>query len=369
MDIIEYINGYVVFHLPVFWAELESEDMDTQIIKLIGEIDEFKGFWNGMEELGVERLATLRILATIESIGSSTRIEGARLTDREVENLLEGIETHSFRTRDEQEVAGYADTLRLIHESYPNIDLTENNIKYLHKALLRYSTKDAWHLGEYKKHPNHVAAFDEVGNEIGIIFETTSPFETPREMERLISATQAKTINDSEHPLLVIADFIVRFLAIHPFQDGNGRLSRLLTNLMLLRTGYNFVQYSSHERIVESNKEQYYLSLRKAQKELKELPEQDTSPVIWAEFFLTMLKKQKDLLYKKIKREKHAYSEPGLVRDILFLAGEHGRVTVSFLADSLSANRNTIKKHVQTLKQNGRLVLHGQGRGAYYTLP
>ena len=347
-------------------AGMRFGDMDTHIIKLIGEIDEFKGLWKGMGKLGVERLSTLRVLATIESIGSSTRIEGAKLSDREVAALLEGIETRSFRTRDEQEVAGYADTMRLIHESYPEIDLTENNIKYLHKALMRYSTKDEWHLGEYKRHPNHVAAFDEEGNEIGVVFETASPFETPGAMERLVQSTRAKIRNDSEHPLLVISDFIVRFLAIHPFQDGNGRLSRVLTNLLLLRAGYDFVQYSSHERIVESNKDQYYLSLRRAQKALLE---QNALSVIWAEFFLEMLKKQKDLLYEKIKREKFVYSEPKMVRDILMLAGEHGRVTVSFLVKSLSANRNTIKKHVQELNRTGRLALHGQGRGAFYTLP
>jgi len=231
---------------------------------------------------------------------------------------------------------------------------------------MRFSTKDAWHLGKYKKHPNHVAAFDEKGNEIGIIFETAFPFETPRVMEKIVQSTPAKIRNDIEHPLLVISDFIVRFLAIHPFQDGNGRLSRILTNLLLLRAGYNFVQYSSHERIVESNKDQYYLSLRNAQ---KELPEQNAFSVIWAEFFLEMLKKQKDVLYKKIKREKFAHSEPKLDRDILTLAGEHGQVTVSFLVKSLSVNRNTIKKHVQELRRTGRLVLHGRGRGTFYTLP
>ena len=340
--------------------------MDTHIIRLIGETDEFKGLWKGMEKFGVERLSTLRVLATIESIGSSTRIEGAKLTDREVANLLEGIETRSFRTRDEQEVAGYADTLRLIHESYSEIDLTENNIKYLHKTLMHFSTNDAWHLGKYKKHPNHVAAFDKDGNEIGIIFETASPFETPGAMEKLVQSTQARIRNDNEHPLLVISDFILRFLAIHPFQDGNGRLSRVLTNLLLLRAGYSFILYSSHERIVESNKDQYYLSLRKAQ---KDLPEQNAFSIIWTEFFLKMLKKQKDALYEKIKREKLAYSEPKLVRDILTLAGEHGRVTVSFLVKSLSVNRNTIKKHVQELSRTGGLVLHGRGRGAFYTLP
>jgi Fic family protein len=340
--------------------------MNTRIIKIIAEIDEFKGFWKGMDRLAAETLSSLRVLATIESIGSSTRIEGARLTDSEVAVLLEGIEIRSFRSRDEQEVAGYADAMRLIHESYHEIDLSENNIKYLHKVLMRHSVKDDWHLGEYKKHPNHVAAFDQDGNEIGIIFETTSPFETPMEMENLVEFTQEKMKDDSEHPLLIISDFVVRFLSIHPFQDGNGRLSRILTNLLMLRAGYDYVQYSSHERIVEENKEQYYLSLREAQKSLKE---QGPSFLIWTEFFLEMLKRQKDVLFEKIKREKLGHIMPKLSQDLLTLAKEHGQVTVSFLSNALPANRNTVKKHLQQLTRDGKLVLHGKARGAFYTLP
>ena len=340
--------------------------MNTRIIKIIAEIDEFKGFWKGMDRLAAETLSSLRVLATIESIGSSTRIEGARLTDSEVAVLLEGIEIRSFRSRDEQEVAGYADAMRLIHESYHEIDLSENNIKYLHKVLMRHSVKDDWHLGEYKKHPNHVAAFDQDGNEIGIIFETTSPFETPMEMENLVEFTQEKMKDDSEHPLLIISDFVVRFLSIHPFQDGNGRLSRILTNLLMLRAGYDYVQYSSHERIVEATKEQYYLSLREAQKSLKE---QEPSLLIWTEFFLEMLKRQKDVLFEKIKREKLGHIMPKLSQDLLTLAKEHGQVTVSFLSNALPANRNTVKKHLQQLTRAGKLVLHGKARGAFYTLP
>lgn len=339
--------------------------MNKRILKLIAEVDEFKGFWKGMDCLTSETLSNLRVLATIESIGSSTRIEGAKLSDREVAAILEGIDTRSFRSRDEQEVAGYVDAIRLVHESYPEIDLTENNIKYLHKSLMRYSVKDAWHLGEYKKHPNHVAMFDEDGNEIGIIFETTSPFETPAKMKKLVESIRLKMNDDSEHPLVVISDFVVRFLAIHPFQDGNGRLSRILTNLLLLRRGYDYVQYSSHEKIVEANKNRYYLALREAQKVLQE---QGASSFTWTEFFLEMMKKQKDELWEKIKREKMAYSLPQLSQDILDLTRKHGRVTVSFLTTLLQANRNTVKKHVQQLNQAGKLVIHGKGRGVFYTL-
>jgi len=338
--------------------------MTPRIVKLIAEIDEFKGYWKGMATLNVDYLSNLRILATIESIGSSTRIEGAKLSDSEVSALLRGIERHSFRSRDEQEVAGYAEALQLIQESYDEIDLSENNIKYLHQALLKFSEKDGWHLGEYKKHPNHVAAFDADGREIGILFETASPFDTPQMMESLVKATR-KSLKDADtHPLMAIADFIVRFLAIHPFQDGNGRLSRVLTNLLLLRSGYTYVQYSSHESIVEANKDKYYLALRTAQSKLKS---EETSPEIWTAFFLQMLKDQKDHLLKKIEREKIAHALPDVSIQILNLAKEHGRVTVSFITSVLQINRNTIKKHLQYLVRTEKLVLHGKGRGSYYS--
>jgi Fic family protein len=338
--------------------------MTPRIIRLIAEIDEFKGLWKGMATLSVDFLASLRTLATIESIGSSTRIEGARLTDSEVSAIIKGIRARSFRSRDEQEVAGYAEALLLVQESYDEIDLTENNIKYLHKVLLKFSDKDTWHLGEYKKHPNHVAAFDADGREIGILFDTASPFETPQMMNALVSATHKNLKDVDTHPLITVADFIVRFLAIHPFQDGNGRLSRVLTNLLLLRSGYTYVQYSSHESIVEANKDKYYLTLRMAQ---KELGSGEMSPEIWTAFFLEMLKNQKDLLLKKIEREKIAHALPDVSIRILNLAKEHGRVTVSFVTKVLQINRNTAKKHLQYLVRTEKLVLHGKGRGSYYS--
>jgi Fic family protein len=317
-----------------------------------------------MKRLSAQRLAEMRILATIESICSSTRIEGAALSNREVAALLEGLERRSFRSRDEQEVAGYAEAMQLIHDSHGEITLTENNIKYLHKVILQFSAKDSWHLGEYKKHPNHVAAFDAKGNQIGIIFETVSPLDTPRLMKGLVRTTRERFQDEDIHPLLTIADFTVRFLAIHPFQDGNGRLSRILTNLLLVRNGYTFAQYSSHERIVEANKDQYYQALRSSQQKLEAL--HDFS-LTWAAFFLELLKKQKDELNAKIDRERNAQRLPELSVKIESLAKDHGRVTVAFLTGELKANRNTIKKHLQKLVEFNRLVKHGKGRGTYYS--
>ena len=339
--------------------------MTPRIIRLIAEIDEFKGYWKGMATLSINFLSNLRTLAMIESVGSSTRIEGAKLTDSEVSALIKGIGIYSFRSRDEQEVAGYAEALMLIQESYDEIDLTENNIKYLHKVLFKFSDKDTWHLGEYKKHPNHVAAFDADGREIGILFETSSPFETPQMMEALITAAKKNLKDADTHPLIAVTDFIVRFLAIHPFQDGNGRLSRVLTNLLLLRSGYAYVQYSSHESIIEANKDKYYLALRTSQ---KELGSDEKSFEIWITFFLEILKKQKDHLLEKIEREKIAHALPDVSIRILNLAEKHGQITVSFVTNVLQINRNTAKKHLQHLVRTEKLVLHGKGRGSYYYL-
>jgi len=338
--------------------------MTPRIVKLIAEIDEFKGNWKGMKSISIETLSTLRVLATIESIGSSTRIEGSRLSNSEVSALLEGLDLRSFRSRDEQEVAGYAKAMNTIQENHSKIDLTENNIKYLHKVLLQFSTKDSWHLGRYKIHPNHVAAFDSDGNQIGIIFETASPFKTPMLMESLVELTRKRQQDEDTHALLTIADFVLRFLAIHPFQDGNGRLARVLTNLLLFRRGYDFVQYSSHERIVEANKDQYYVALRESQRSLES---DNIFSLRWAEFFLGILVKQKDHLFKKIEREKKAHTLPELSEKILHLTREHGRINVSFISSALEANRNTVKKHIQRLVKKGQLVKHGKGRGTYYS--
>lgn len=338
--------------------------MKNCFIKLIGEIDEFKGYWRGLSSLPVETLSRLRSIATIESIGSSTRIEGARLSDREVEMLLAGLLPASFRNRDEEEVAGYADAIKLIFESHAEIELTENNIRHLHKVLLKHSSKDQWHLGNYKQQPNHIAAFDETGKQVGIIFGTTSPTDTPREMEALISNTQAEMEKSELHPLLIIADFVLHFLAIHPFQDGNGRLSRILTNLLLLRSGYDYVRYSSLERMVEGNRERYYSALHTSQNALKN---GNSESDIWTEFFIEMMKKQQEILQRKLDGERKMTIRPRLSGEILQYAEEQGRVTVLQLAQTFGVSRNTVKSHLQKLVKEGLLTLHGKGRGAYYS--
>lgn len=337
-----------------------------EVLSLIAEIDEFKGAWRAIGRIALERLSSLRRVATIESIGSSTRIEGAKLSDREVEQLLANIRIGSFATRDEQEVAGYAEVMETIFNAYDAIPLTENYIRQLHRDLLIHSSKDEHHRGAYKTLANHVEAFDEDGKSLGVVFETATPFDTPHRMAELVAWVAEREKDKSLHPLLVVAVFVVVFLEIHPFQDGNGRLSRILTTLLLLRASYAYVPYSSLESVIEQSKEGYYLSLRRTQGTIRtDAP--DWNP--WLEFFLRALQRQKQRLEKKMERERIMLADmPELSVLILELAREHGRVTVAEAARVSGASRHTIKDHLKSLVAQGHLTLRGGGRGAWYGL-
>jgi Fic family protein len=337
-----------------------------EILGFIAELDEFKGSWRALSTLAPDRLAALRRVATIESIGSSTRIEGSKLSDREVEKLLSNLEINSFHTRDEQEVAGYAETMELIFKSWEAIALTENHIKQLHRDLLKYSEKDAHHRGEYKTHSNSVAAFDESGKQIGIVFETATPFDTPRLMTEVVDWARELLKSRQLHPLLVIAVFIVVFLEIHPFQDGNGRVSRILTTLLLLQAGYAYVPYGSLESVIEHGKEGYYLALRQTQGSIRtDTP--NWQP--WVLYFLRALQQQMMRLAKKVEREKIVLSAiPELSVKILDYAREHGRVTMGDIVALTGTSRNTLKQHFRHLLEKRHLIMHGSGRGAWYGL-
>ncbi len=345
---------------------IETMEITPEILTIVSAIDEFKGTWSVIGRLAPERLHKLLRVATIESIGSSTRIEGANLTDREVERLLLNLQIERFESRDEQEVVGYANVMSTVFENHAAIDLTENHIKQLHRDLLRHSEKDERHRGEYKTLDNHVEAFDPSGNSLGVVFQTASPFDTPRLMQELVDWTNDSLRESNLHPLLVIAVLVVVFLEVHPFQDGNGRISRILTTLLLLRAGYTYVPYSSLESVVEQSKEAYYLSLRNTQKTIRtETP--DWQP--WLLFFLRALEKQKSHLQQKIQRERIMQGDlPELSTKILELVQEQGRVTVAGVVAATGESRNTVKYHVSSLARNGHLVRHGSGRGVWYGL-
>jgi len=333
---------------------------------LVAEIDEFKGAWRALGTLAPARLAALRRVATIESIGSSTRIEGSKLSDRDVERLLASLAIKSFATRDEQEVAGYAEAMELVFRSWNDIAVTESHIKQLHRDLLVHSEKDARHRGNYKTASNSVAAFDASGKQVGIVFETATPFETPRLMSELLSWFADARAERRMHPLLMIGVFTVVLLAIHPFQDGNGRLSRILTTLLLLQAGYAYIPYSSLESVIEQSKEGYYQALRQTQDKIRsEAP--DWQP--WLSFFLRALQQQMRRLAKKIEREQLLRASlPDISVRILDHAREHGRISIGEMIKLTGISRNTLKQHFRQLVEKGHLTRHGGGHTTWYGL-
>lgn len=337
-----------------------------ELLTLIARIDEFKGAWRALGTLAPDRLSALRRVATIESIGSSTRIEGSKLSDREVERLLSNLQIKTLATRDEQEVAGYAEVMELVFASWQDIPFTENYIKQLHQNLLIHSEKDARHRGSYKTMSNSVVAFDENGAQIGVVFQTATPFDTPRLMTELVSWVQEERAAGRLHPLLIIALWVVVFLEIHPFQDGNGRLSRVLTTLLLQQAGYGYVPYSSLESVIEHNKEAYYLALRQTQGTIRtDAP--NWQP--WLTFFMSSLAEQVKRLEKKVEREKMVLATlPDFSLQIVEFAREHGRITIGEAIKLTGANRNTLKQHFRALVERGHLNQQGAGRGVWYEL-
>jgi Fic family protein len=292
-------------------------------------------------------------------------LRGVKLSDSEVRVLLSGLDINSFKNRDEEEVAGYAEGMNLIFDSFNEIPLNENMIKQLHQVLLKFSSKDARHRGDYKKLNNHVEAFGPDGQNLGVIFQTATPFDTPFRMEKLCRWLSDSLLKKDQHPLIVIAKFILDFLAIHPFQDGNGRLSRALTTFLLLKSNYDYVPYSSMERVIEDNKDKYYLYLRNAQTEEEG---QSDHLAKWIEFFLECMAKQKNVLLQKLEKERILVSLPKLSEQIVVALKEHGKLSLSEIVKLIGANRNTVKSHLLRLVAENQIQKEGIGKGTVYHL-
>lgn len=339
---------------------------NQRILQFIGYIDGFKGKWNIVEKQENRYLKELRKIATIESIGSSTRIEGATLTDQEVQQLLDHIRITKLKSRDEQEVVGYYEVLELIYEHYSDIKLSGNYIKQLHQMLLKHSKKDERHRGGYKHLSNKVVATYPTGEQ-RTIFATTEPALVEGEMYELIEWTNAQLERRSIHPLIVIGNFIYDFLSIHPFQDGNGRLSRLLTTLCLLQHNYAFVQYISFEHHIEQNKKAYYEALMSGQKNRGTAKERVDK---WLLFFLGSLKTLTEKLEQKydVFKSKGGYlnERQKQIRDFI---AHHQPAKVGDLSKQFpEIQLSTLKKDLQYLRNEQVLAMIGKGKGSVYVL-
>lgn len=340
----------------------------AEMLNGISEIDKFNSLWvGGGERPSPDELKIMKRVATIESVGSSNRIEGNKMTDEQIEELFSHIDKKSFKTRDEQEVAGYSDLIATIFDNYKDIPLSENYIKQLHKTLLSYSDKDERHRGEYKKDTNRVAAFDANGNEIGSIFETATPFDTPRLMEEIIKWTNNTLEDKYFHPIITIGVFVVHFLSIHPFTDGNGRLSRALTVMLMLKSGYDYMPYASIESIIEASKDAYYRALRGTQKTIWS-DKVNYEP--WLTFFISSLVKQKRHLEDKIKKLKQAGSDKLSATPMLILGlfAKKSEMSMAEIITATDKNPETVRKAVQSLVAKRYLKKQGSTKGVYYIL-
>jgi Fic family protein len=280
--------------------EARFTNIPAEIWSKIAKIDELKGRWIGGVNLSPQILGRLKRSVLVTSAGASTRIEGSKLSDEQVERLIRGIKIGKWKNRDEQEVRGYYELLKNIFDSWKALSFSESAIKHFHNEMLKHVSKDERHKGDYKKMENDVKMYDEKGKVIGVVFETVPAYMASKKMQELVYLTKTTLEEKKMHPLLIVGNFIVEFLNIHPFQDGNGRLSRILTNLLLLKEGYSYMPYISHEKFIEDNKNDYYIALRRSQ---KTFGKEDENITDWLDFFLTMLLKQSEMAIKLIDSE------------------------------------------------------------------
>ena len=339
------------------------QGLPASIWEMIARIDELKGRWEGGVRLGPQTKGRLKRSVLVTSTGASTRIEGAKLSDQDIERLMRGIQIEHFSDRDIQEVRGYYELLTNVFDSWDRLRFSEGLIKHFHKELLKYVEKDELHRGEYKRRENKVHMVDEAGQSLGVLFDTTPAYLTPKEMQELVEWTQTAIQEKRHHPLLITANFLVQFLQVHPFQDGNGRLSRILTNLLMLQAGYSFMPYVSHERIIEDNKPEYYLALRQSQKTFW-TDEDSITP--WLEFFL-------NVIYQQSKMALEILSDENLERllsprqlQVWEYMQEVGETTPKELAEKLGIPRPTINQVLTRLLDLDKIERLGSGRGTRY---
>jgi len=347
--------------------KLQFDFATTQkVIQQISTIDQFKGAWKNLDHEENRYLRELRKIATIQSIGSSTRIEGSTLTDAEISSLIKNLKISKLQNRDEQEVVGYYDTLETILANYADIHLTLSNIHGLHNLLLKYSTKDDRHKGKYKEMTNQVVATYPDGT-TRVIFKTAEPYLVHKEMEDLVDWTNSSIAKQEIHPLIVIAAFVYEFLSIHPYQDGNGRLSRLLTNLLLIKYGYNFIQYISLEYIIEGNKKAYYQALMEGQKDRYNEQERIDR---WILFFLNSLSELTVKLEAKVKefRALGGYLNERQ-KGVLEYIRQNQPVKIGDVIASLKEYKSpSIKKDLQYLVKEMEIEKIGKNKGTVYII-
>lgn len=340
------------------------KNLPESIYQLIYQTDLLKSKWVSGARLDPQILGRLKKSVLITSTGASTRIEGSELSDEDVERLMRGLSLQKFKDRDKEEVKGYFELLDNIFNNYKSIPFSESTIKFFHKELLKYSEKDEQHRGNYKKTENKVAMISPIGEPVEILFDTTSPWKTPKEMQELVEWTQQAILEKNIHPLIIIGNFIVDFLQIHPFTDGNGRLSRILANLLLLQQDYEYMPYVSQEKLIEDNKPEYYVALRQSQKTFR-TDQEDLIP--WLKFFFKIILEQSELAIKLISQEEVArLLSPQQEAIWKYISSQAEYVTPLAIERATSIPRPTVNQALVKLLRLKWIEKKGLGRATSY---
>lgn len=339
------------------------QDIPAYIWTRIAQIDEHKGLWTSYTRIPASVQNTLKQSVLITSTGASTRIEGSALSDQDVENLMRGISIDQFADRDAQEVRGYYELLQNVFESYGDIRFSESTVQHFHQELLKYTEKDNHHRGAYKKVENKVHLVDQKGDPHEILFDTTPVYLTPIEMKTLMEWVYTSLQKKQTHPLITIASCIVEFLHIHPFQDGNGRLSRILTNMLMLQAGYSFMQYVSHEKIIEEQKQGYYMALRKSQKTFRTRNE-TIEP--WLDFFTARILNQAHRAVELLNNDYALETLSPIQLRVWEYVQKHSEVTPKQIAEELHIVRITVGQALEKLMSLNLIKRYGEGRATRY---
>ncbi|WP_291119865.1 Fic family protein [Flavobacterium sp. UBA6135] len=343
-------NGVYNFKLNIDW----------KLIKLISAIDRFDANWTAIERKEGQSLKELKNVATVRSVGASNRIEGNKMSDEEVDVLLQKIDITKLTDRDAQEVVGYFEVMDLISESFENINLVESHIKSLHNSLLKYSAKDQWHKGNFKSHSNAVEASFPDGTK-QIIFQTTEAgFATEDAIRHLLNWYN---VEKEVHPLIKIAAFVYDFLSVHPFQDGNGRLSRLISTLLLLKNGYRWIQYVSFEHEIENRKNEYYQVLRSCQ---AQRPNEDITE--WTNYFLSCLSNIQSQLTRKLDKSGKETQLSPKEKLIYTIIQNRPHIQSGEIAEKLAIPSPTVKRILTALINKEMIEKQGSGRNVSYTI-
>ena len=339
------------------YGKLRNIKWDNEVLGLVAQIHEYKGKQTLFLKQKPETLEKLVEIAKIQSTESSNKIEGIVTTATRIKQLCDQKTTP--RSRDEEEISGYRDALSLIHESYEYIPIKSSYILQLHQVLYRYSQRGIG--GRFKNTQNYITEIKESGEQI-VRFMPLDPFETPTAIEKMCESFNRETDACEVDPLILIPAFIVDFLCVHPFNDGNGRMSRLLTTLLLYRAGYVVGKYVSLESKIEKTKESYYKALEKSDINWNR-EESDITPFI--KYILgTVLAAYRDFEQRVILVEDKS-SAIDLVRNAV--NNTIGKFTKSDIMELVpSVGKTSVENSLKILIEEGVIGRDGKGKATFY---